>query len=118
MCAGCKTPTRRGRKRALVIGAALVLGPVLLYLLWIVVLGVDFIEKKARDLGFDERLIYMESCFGCIILEIVALWFLNRTVRWPIDLLSIGAGLLAILSILLALFMFVIIVGIAMGGAG
>lgn len=116
VCPACKTATHRGRKRSFLIGAALVLAPVLVYYLWIAVLGLDFVAKKAPLFGIDERVVYIEYCLGAGIIQIVALWFLDRTVRRPIDLLTIGAALLGIVSILLALFMFVMSLVLPMAG--
>jgi hypothetical protein len=106
VCPACKAPTRRGRKRWLLIGAALALAPVVFYSLWIVALGSDFVAKKAPFYGIDERVVYVNFCLIGGFMEIVALWFLDRTVRRPIDLLTIGAALFGILSILATLFLF------------
>jgi hypothetical protein len=114
VCPACKTPTRRGRKRWLRIGAPLVFAPPLLYLLWVGVLGADFIAKKSQRFGFDERLIYMECCLGALIVEVAALWFLNRVLRRSFDLLTVSATLLALVSIPLAIvfFMEVFVIGL------
>ena len=94
-----QTPTHRGRKRSFLIRAAPVLAPGLFYLLCVGVLGLDFVAKKAPFFGIDERLVYMEYCFGGVIVEIAALWLLRPdSLRRPIDLLTIGAALLAIVS--------------------
>jgi len=95
VCPACKAPTYRGRKRSFLIGTALAFGPGLFYLLWVGVLGLHFLAKKALLFGIDERLVYMEYCFGGVIVEIAALWFLDRTLRRPIDLLTVSATLLA-----------------------
>jgi hypothetical protein len=117
LCPACEGTTKK-RRKSLLIGAALVFAPGLFYLLWVGLLGLDFVANRAPLFGIDERMVYMECCFGGVIVEIVALWFLNRNVRWRFDLLTIGTALLAILSILQVLFMFVVLVGVAMGGAG
>ncbi|MGA8224376.1 MAG: hypothetical protein WB780_22210 [Candidatus Acidiferrales bacterium] len=116
-CPGCKTPTLRGRKRWLLIGTALVLAPALVYLLWIGILGADFLEKKAQRFSFDERLLYMECCLAGAIVELAALWFLNRVLRRPFHLfLTLGAAILALVSIPLAISFFVEIFVIGLRG--
>jgi hypothetical protein len=118
VCPACKRPTHRGRRRSLLVGAALVLAPALFYLLWTAVLGADFLAKKSPLFGVDERLVYMLSCFASVILEVVGLWFLDRALRLPVDLLTIGAAFLAIVSIPLAIFLLVQIIQIGLRGWG
>lgn len=117
VCPACKTHTLRGRKRWLLIGAALVLAPALIYLVWVGILGADFLENKAQHFGFDERLLYMECCFAGVIVELAAMWFLNRVLRRPFNLLTLGAAFLALVSIPLAISFFVEIFVIGLGGS-
>jgi len=118
VCPTCKKPTYDGRKRSLLIGAAMVLAPALLYLLWARVLGADFLAKQPFLFGIDGRLVFMLSCFGGVVVEVVALWFLDRTLRRPVDSLTLGAAFLAIVSIPLAIFLFVQIIVTGMRGWG
>jgi hypothetical protein len=116
VCPSCRTPTHIGRKKSLRIGAALVLAPALFYFLWVGILGADFLAKKARHLGIDDRLVYMECCLAGAIVEFAALWFLNRVLRRPFNLLTVCAALLAMVSIPFVIFLFVEIILIGLSG--
>jgi hypothetical protein len=107
------------RRRFLLNGAVLVAVPAVLYYLWIAIAGPDFIaDKVAPYFRIDERLVYIWYCVGSLIIQIFAIRLLNRCVRAPIDFLSVFATGIGLLSLLVMVFMFVMIIGITMGGAG
>ena len=87
--------------------------------MWVGIAGPDFVADKAAPFfSIDERIVYIWCCVASVLTEIFAIWLFNRCVRAPIDALTIVATGMGLLSFLVIAFMFVVIVGISMGGAG
>ena len=107
------------RKIRLIAGSLTAFFPPFIWWAWSFALGDDFIQKHAalyyRLVEPEEIYLFLLVCGG--LLELVALFILERSRQKPRDWISILAVIVGVCSILLVMFFFAFSTGIIFGGS-
>jgi hypothetical protein len=107
------------RKVRLIGGSLTALFPPFVWWAWNFALGDDFIRKHAvlyyRLVEPEEIYLFLLVCGG--LLELVALFILERSRQKPRDWISILAVIVGVCSIVLVVFFFAFSTGIIFGGS-
>jgi hypothetical protein len=97
-------PTLRARKLRLVSGIIITFSPVILWALWDLVFGDDFIRKNASRYQMDPVQIYVWLLIAAGLLQLIAVFLLRKSDQRPRDWIAIASLIDAGLSIAFTLF--------------
>jgi hypothetical protein len=92
------------RKLRLAGGLAMTFCPIVVWGLWIVALGNDFIQKHAWSYRLDPAQIYVWLLIAAGLLQFIAVFILRKSDQKPRDWISIISLIDAALSIAFTLF--------------
>jgi hypothetical protein len=96
--------TVQGRLLRLVTGILITFSPIVLWGLWNLALGDDFIQKNAWRYRLDPVPIYVWLLVAAGLLQLVAVFILRKSDQKPRDWISIASLMDAGLSIAFTLF--------------
>jgi hypothetical protein len=97
-------PTLPARKLRLVSGIIITFSPVILWALWNLVFGDDFIRKNAWRYQMDPVQIYVWLLIAAGLLQLIAVFLLRKSDQRPRDWIAIASLIDAGLSIAFTLF--------------
>lgn len=97
-------PKLSGRKMRLAAGVLITFFPVILWVLWDVALGNDYILKHAWRFQLDPVQIYVWLLIAAGLLQMVAVFILRKSDQKPRDWISVVSLIDAGLSIAFTLF--------------
>jgi hypothetical protein len=97
-------PTLQGRKLRMVSGIIITFSPVILWALWNLVFGDDFIRKNAWRYNMDPVQIYVWLLIAAGLLQLIAVFLLRKSDQRPRDWIAIASLIDAGLSIAFTLF--------------
>jgi hypothetical protein len=101
---GPNVPTLQARKLRLVSGILITFSPVILWALWNLVFGDDFIRKNAWRYQMDPVQIYFWLLIAAGLLQLIAVFLLRKSDQRPRDWIAIASLIDAGLSIAFTLF--------------
>jgi hypothetical protein len=97
-------PTLQARKLRMVSGMIITFSPVILWALWNLVFGDDFIRKNAWRYQMDPVQIYVWLLIAAGLLQLIAVFLLRKSDQRPRDWIAIASLIDAGLSIAFTLF--------------
>ena len=97
-------PTLQARKLRLVSGFIITFAPVILWALWDLVFGDDFIRKNAWRYQIDPVQIYVWLLIAAGLLQLIAVFLLRKSDQRPRDWIAIASLIDAGLSFAFTLF--------------
>jgi hypothetical protein len=98
------TSSLQARKVRLASGIAITFFPIVVWGLWDLVLGDDFIQKHAWRYQFDPVQIYVWLLIAAGLLQLIAVFHLRKSDQKPRDWISIASLIEAGISIAFTLF--------------
>ncbi len=96
--------TLQERKARLLTGLLITFTPIVLWALWTLVFGGDFIQKHAWRYGLDPVQIYVWLLIAAGLLQLIAVYVLRKSDQKPRDWISVASLIDAGLSIAFTLF--------------
>ena len=93
-----------GRRSRLFTGVSITLFPIILWALWDVALGDDFIQKHAWHYQLDPLQVYVWLLIAAGLLQLVAVFILRKSDQKPRDWISIASLIDAGFSIAFTIF--------------
>jgi hypothetical protein len=93
-----------GRRSRFFTGVSITFFPIILWALWDVALGDDFIQKHAWRYQLDPLQVYVWLLIAAGLLQLVAVFILRKSDQKPRDWISIASLIDAGLSIAFTLF--------------
>jgi hypothetical protein len=97
-------PSRRERKARLAAGLLITFSPMVVWALWNLVFGNDFIPKHAWQYRLDPVQIYVWLLIAAGLLQLIAVYILRKSDQKPRDWISVASLIDAGLSIAFTLF--------------
>jgi hypothetical protein len=97
-------PILHARKLRMVTGIIITFSPVILWALWNLVFGDDFIRKNAWRYQMDPVQIYVWLLIAAGLLQLIAVFLLRKSDQRPRDWIAIASLIDAGLSIAFTLF--------------
>jgi hypothetical protein len=97
-------PTLQARKLRLMSGIAITFSPIIVWALWDLVFGDDFVRKHAWRYQMDPVQIYVWLLIAAGLLQLIAVFLLRKSDQKPRDWVAIASLIDAGLSIAFTLF--------------
>jgi hypothetical protein len=97
-------PTVQERLVRLLSGIAITFSPIVVWALWNLALGDDFIQKHAWRYGLDPLQTYVWLLIAAGLLQLIAVFLLRKSDQKPRDWISVASLIDAGLSIAFTIF--------------
>jgi|SRR5882724_6149274 len=97
-------PTVQERLLRLVSGVAITFSPIIIWALWNLALGADFIQKHAWRYALDPLQTYIWLLIAAGLLQLIAVFLLRKSDQKPRDWISVASLIDAGLSIAFTIF--------------